>query len=157
MDKYITIGVTAAVFIVVSLVLHFYIPSRQLGLRVNQTDSLPYRVFTHAKADPNAFKYGDIVSFSHPYSKIPLAKLLMGLPGDTVKVDRNYVFVNDENLGEIKQEAPSGMRLTPITSGPIPAGYVFVYGEHVESFDSRYAEFGLIKIDDIQEVLCPIY
>ena len=33
---------------------------------------------------------------------------------------------------------------------PVPEGYAFVVGTHPNSFDSRYKEFGLVKISDIQ-------
>lgn len=42
-----------------------------------------------------------------------------------------------------------GDPLTPLRAERIPAGYVFVAGDHPRSFDSRYEEFGLVPLDKI--------
>lgn len=43
-----------------------------------------------------------------------------------------------------------GRPLTPLISQVIPQGYVFVAASASGSFDSRYAEFGLVKFEHLQ-------
>lgn len=53
-------------------------------------------------------------------------------------------------IGKQKKSAKDGRRLNPIKPGVIPTGKVFVVGDHERSFDSRYAELGLIPETDLQ-------
>lgn len=97
------------------------------------------------------------VSFEHPDSKIPLAKQVKGLPGDHIVIVGDQLFLNDEHLGKILEKSRSGHAMTPIEEGRIPEGFLFLQASHKESFDSRYAEFGLIPVSSIKERLWPIF
>ena len=54
------------------------------------------------------------------------------------------------------EKTSDGKPLTPISATSVPEGYVFVAGDHPNSFDSRYEEFGLVPIEKIwgKAVLC---
>ncbi len=95
--------------------------------------------------------------FDHPLSPIPLAKRVIGLEGDQIAISEMELYINGESFGKILPKCSLGKELNPLSEGYIPQGYFFAYADHPQSFDSRYAEFGLIPIDQIQELLWPIF
>ncbi|MBY0292581.1 MAG: signal peptidase I [Alphaproteobacteria bacterium] len=109
-----------------------------------------------------SFKRGDIVLISnHPISYVrekPLAKRVLGFPGDRIVWDKEKLKIESKNaesqitlstilplLDKTKEDQP----LTPLSVAIVPEGYLFVAGDHLRSFDSRYKEFGLVSIDKI--------
>lgn len=80
------------------------------------------------------------------YRKYTFVKYLAGVEGDRVKRVEENVYINDELVCKI----PSNNNLTPIDDMVIPKGYVFVKGTHADSLDSRYKEFGLVKISSLK-------
>jgi conjugal transfer pilin signal peptidase TrbI len=71
-------------------------------------------------------------------------KYVKGIPGDVVSWEGNDFFINGQKMGAYKPVSKEGMPLTKGFSGVIPYGYYFVWTPHVDSFDSRYGEIGLI-------------
>ena len=69
--------------------------------------------------------------------------------GDVIEVRGRRIYVAGVFVGEAKPFAQSGRPLEAIESQVIPAGYVFMSGEHIDSYDSRYAEIGLIPRERI--------
>jgi len=123
--------------------------------RINITNSLPYYVFT---ASPITSVERDMfVSFSHSLSERDLIKQVVGLPGDKISILNQHVVVNGRDCGSIQETSPSGMPLSPIKEEIIPEGYLFVHATHSLSFDSRYAEFGLVSKEWLKERVCPIF
>lgn len=129
--------------------------------RLNASHSLPQTLFL---AVPSHFPFekGKIISFNHPDLMIPVGKILLGIPGDRISVKKGdssetILCLNDEEIGTIKTVSKSGKTYTPIHEGIIEEGCYFVYAPHPDSFDSRYAEFGLVKEEWITEVLWPIF
>jgi conjugal transfer pilin signal peptidase TrbI len=53
-------------------------------------------------------------------------------------------------IGPLYPQTKSGEALTPLKSPIIPKGFVFLKGTHPFSLDSRYEEFGLVSVNDIQ-------
>ena len=49
----------------------------------------------------------------------------------------------------LQEKTSDGKPLTPISATSISEGYVFVAGDHPNSFDSRYEEFGLVPIEKV--------
>ena len=93
-------------------------------------------------------KVGDRVLFEPPDSvgsRVPYTKTVRGLPGMTVTVgaDRT-VFLDGEPVGRAKTHALDGRALAAIAPGVIPDGHYFLYADHPDSHDSRYAEIGLV-------------
>lgn len=121
------------------------------GIRINGSESLPQRVFL-SRIRKNAPERGDIVSFKHPLEEKIVAKEIAGLPGDEIRIEKGRVFVNDLDIGDVITD-----KMHPIAEGVIGEGFLFARGKHERSFDSRYAEFGLVPIACIREVLWPIF
>jgi conjugal transfer pilin signal peptidase TrbI len=71
---------------------------------------------------------------------------LVGLEGDEVRNIDGQIFVGFQKVGAAKKTE----LLTPIKSKIISKGFAFVAGTHEDSLDSRYEEFGLVKLSDIQ-------
>ena len=138
----------AAIYILVSDYIN-------IGIRRNFTDSLPYTFFISTRLPE--LKHEMFVSFDHPSSSLPLAKQVIGLPGDEIKVIDHEIYINGRLYGYIHEKSPSNKTFHPIKEGAIPEGHVFVYSPHFYSFDSRYAEFGLIEIAKLRERLWPIF
>ena len=96
---------------------------------------------------------GDDVIFDSPEAlraPVPYLKTVRGLPGDRVTVDNDgWVSLNGEPLGRAKARALDGRSLQPIAPVVIPPGRYFVFADHVDSHDSRYAKVGLVPRDRI--------
>ncbi len=118
------------------------------GWRINVTGSLP-GVFYRVSKDPAR---GDYFQFCPPFvvaalpdarpgepacqGKMPLIKRVVAVPGDSVSVSENGVWINGVLLSDSR---PRRFDL-PVAWGEhvVPPGYVWVAGEHLDSFDSRY-------------------
>jgi signal peptidase I len=115
----------------------------------------------------NSIQHGDVVYIKDFYpeyvGKKDLAKRIIGLPGDKIVAGLKDLKVIPQKLAshdtlhlplldKTKDEKP----LTPLKVHSIPEGYVFVAGDNLRSFDSRYEEFGLVPMDKIwgKAVLC---
>ena len=98
--------------------------------------------------------------------EIAFVKRIIGMPGDSLSRDKERLCV--ASLPQIhKPDSPffsprsriqslplldrtkDGRPLTPLKVDTVPPGYVFVAGDHVRSFDSRYEEFGLVPMDHL--------
>lgn len=121
------------------------------SIRWNLTESLPYKVFLGSTLF-SEYKVGDVISFKHPKFQAPLAKIIVGVPGDKVSVKDGSIYVKSINRGKVLLE-----KHPPIQNQTIPHGHFFVWTEHPESFDSRYQPIGLIKQEDILEKLWPLF
>lgn len=95
---------------------------------------------------------GDIVSIEghtpHYVGAHIFAKRILGLPGDRIIRKKHSLKIGDQVLPLLTQ-TKEGQPLTPLSLKVVPQGYVFVVGDHPRSFDSRYEEFGLVKIENI--------
>ncbi|MFK7991655.1 MAG: signal peptidase I [Sandaracinaceae bacterium] len=127
--------------------------------------------------------HGDVVIVHSPADNIDIVKRVIGLPGDTVEVRDDVVYVNDEaimsrsgltcmrdgmtepncewteeRLGEHDWHT-SHSPLTPPSSEPlvtVPDGHIFVMGDHRDrSNDSR--DIGMIPSNRIKGRAMAIY
>ena len=82
-----------------------------------------------------------------------VVKYLLGVAGDHIEVQGNSVFVDTRRgrfyVGQCKTRGRLGDPLTPIASGEIPPGYVYMWAPHPDALDSRYAVMGLVRADHI--------
>lgn len=89
---------------------------------------------------------GDVIVFPAPLSPDEdYIKRIIGLPGDHIRVEGGYVYVNDVPIEEPYIKSPP---LTPMAEVIVPEGSVFVMGDNRNvSSDSR--SWGPLPIDDI--------
>jgi len=119
-----------------------------LGYRValSKSESLDTAIFLVSPFDERP-QSGELVYFrapQNPYFDGPVIKRVVGVPGDTIEVRDRQVYVNGRDVGRAKSLTRTGEPLNPIQLQTIPDNHVFVAGEHIDSYDSRYAEFGLV-------------
>lgn len=89
------------------------------------------------------YKRMDIVVFE--YKKERLIKRVIGLPGETVRIEDNKLYINNELVDDY---SPYVKTANYNLSSIIPEGYYFVLGDNrYNSSDSRI--IGLIKKEDI--------
>lgn len=95
-------------------------------------------------------KRGDIVSLDYEDTKY-LIKRIIGLPGETVKIANNQLYINDKIYEEeylANDLNYDDFSLTDLGYSKIPEDMYLVLGDNREnSLDSR--EIGLIKKEDI--------
>jgi conjugal transfer pilin signal peptidase TrbI len=116
---------------------------------INFTPSLPYTLLVIDKRA--AVGHQDLVAF--PYAGHALAgrvagitmlKRVVGMPADSILVDRRNVSVAGHYVGHALFKTSTGEPLVPVSPGVVPDGFLFVAGDHPMSFDSRYREFGFV-------------
>jgi conjugal transfer pilin signal peptidase TrbI len=128
------------------------------NLRINYTKSLPYYLFMSCPLNPKEhLTKNSYVGFTHVNKKTKIAKKIIGIPGDKVTIHGNEFWINDTNYGSLRSQTSKNIALIPIEEKIIPPGYLFVYADHPQSFDSRYQAFGLVAINQIEEQLWPLF
>lgn len=139
------IAIWVLCYLLVALVLFFGARgiSSLVQVSVNQSESLPQRAFLFVPVDKIARE--NYVSFDNAWSHKNLIKQVAGIAGDKVEIIDGEVWVK-RYIGPLQPTTREGKPLTRIAPGKIPEGYVFVASPHERSFDSRYAEVGLVPI-----------
>lgn len=100
-------------------------------------------------------KQGDIIVLSTKAVDDPIIKRVVAVGGQTVSIDysKNKVYVDGKEFdAPIKEAMTESMSGRPMLKLPVkvPAGCVFVMGDNRnDSFDSRFAEIGIINDKDI--------
>jgi len=105
-----------------------------------------------------SIKRGDIVSIQ---GHIPqyignynFTKRVVGLPGDQIIESQTHLTLKAQNGAfsitlPLLAQTKEGQPLTPLSHDVVPEGHIFVIGDHLRSFDSRYEEFGLVPLKKI--------
>ena len=149
-------------FIIFAVVVAGTVIPRRIGIIL--TPSLAHRIFWVSK-DPQQVGRGDYVFFEdaelakavgkpeHPN----IFKIIRCDEGDTMTVDaEKRFFCNGESLGVAKDYSLKGENMQYFAfNGKIPKGFMFVMGEHKDSYDSRY--FGLKEKSRVRAKLYPIF
>ena len=140
-----------------SLLLWLLYANTRIVIAASQ--SLPHRVYVVIKGSTP--QKGDIITIQdHRVSGkvVPhLTKRLRGIEGDRISIQDGVVSVNQDTIGSLKIKTRFGTSVHPIRAKVIPKGYVFVQSDHPHSFDSRYQEFGLVKVDQIVGRSIPLW
>ena len=90
----------------------------------------------------------DVVVFD--YKKDRLIKRVIGLPGETVEIKDNTLYINGEEVSDYKDDVKTADYELNVV---IPEGYYFVLGDNRGvSADSRM--IGLISEDDLKGTIC---
>lgn len=118
------------------------IPTLQNGDRL-VTSSLFYTV------EP-----GDIVVINRDEGQEPLIKRCIAVAGQTVDIDfdAGIVYVDGQPLEEDYVNTPTNRHAGNLIDFPctVPEGHIFVMGDNRNnSLDSRYAEIGMIDLDNV--------
>ena len=141
---------------------------------VTTTPSLNKRIFFIIKSKQiGKLKTGDYVMFSllksKPESDLPpkLVRMIKDdgedsqikkigcAAGEEFKNIGNEFYCKNRLIAKAKEYSLGGERLKKFEfSGKIPKGNMFLVGDHVDSYDSRY--FGFIKAKDIIATLYPL-
>lgn len=123
---------------------------------------LPYSLYAVEKNPAYHIKRGDIVMFiAHRMEPVlpdgaRIGKLVIGLPGDQVKINEGQLFLNGDYWGTVALGARKfGKQLNSwdrtYVLGP---DEFFVYGSEPRSWDSRF--WGPVKRDEILALAHPI-
>ena len=91
------------------------------------------------------------------YHGFELIKQVKGGFLDKVTLNNNAVYINNQYIGEVKRQSLIGETLEAIGELTIPENKFYVSGLSVDSFDSRYSNFGLIDADNIIGVAIPVW
>jgi len=106
----------------------------------------------------SSIKRGDIVSIQghtpHYVGDHIFTKRVVGLPGDWIIRNKTHLTLKAKNgafsiILPLLTQTKEGQPLTPLSLEVVPQGYLFVTGDHLRSFDSRYKEFGLVKREKV--------
>ena len=133
-------------FITVCVAIGMTIPRY---LTISTSTSLKQRVFWLVKTpDLARITVGDYVRVPHTdaitgWKSIMLLKRVTCIENDNLRVDtdKNY-FCNEAYLGRAKDRSKAGVPVANFKfNGPIPAEMLFVMGDHIDSYDSRYIGF----------------
>lgn len=109
------------------------------------TDKISYRIHPP--------KRGDVVVFHSPQDeRVDFIKRILGVPGDTIKVEKGYVYLNGTKIQEDYVNDPgqvlAGKFLRESSEIEVPPGQYFVMGDNRNhSSDSR--EWGFVSTGGI--------
>ncbi|WOB11132.1 conjugative transfer signal peptidase TraF [Piscinibacter gummiphilus] len=138
-----------------------------LPILFNWTDSLPYSV-AYVDYTSKSLSRGDFIVYAfsgeaaqRDYPGLlhqPFFKRIVGVPGDQVTTKDRDVFVNGTFVGRAKTHTKDKkLQLQPIGSVLIPPGHFYVQGTSPDSFDSRYANSGLVSASDVAAKVHPLF
>lgn len=149
------IGKAAIRIGIFSIILYGFATYTQLLENVSESlDDMRYLLVLKS----TKVKRGDIVSIQGhtPYyvGDHIFTKRVIGLPGDLVIRNKTHLTLKAQNGAfaitlPLLTQSKEGQVLTPLSLNVVPEGYLFVTGDHLRSFDSRYEEFGLVPMKKI--------
>lgn len=154
------IGATARagswLLIVVAMIVAAVSMQGRYKVAVNRTASMDGRLFV---VDGAGVSEGDllgaVVAFRFDGSRWGYpddalwAKRVAGLPGDAIEVRGADVWVAGRKVAALSEGVMGRGGVSPVGASAVPAGSVFVVGGNEDSLDSRYAEFGFPRIDEL--------
>ena len=146
-----TIKLVAVILVILFLMIYVVSITQVVGNSMNST-LIDGDVLILSKANYRFFdiKRGDIISLDYEDTKY-LIKRVIGLPGDTIEIKDNILYINgevyEENYLDKGLEYPD-FSLSDLGYDTIPEDMYLVLGDNREnSLDSR--EIGLISKDSV--------
>lgn len=123
--------------------------------------SLPYKVYWLIKDRNFTPQKNQLVAmYEHDTKYVhdtKFIKIVGGVFGDRIKIIDEQMWINDNLIGKLRTHTNGHKPLTPINNQIIPPGWIFVYATHINSFDSRYMEFGLVNVNKIIGKVKPLW
>ena len=139
----VVIAVVLAILINKFLIFKVYIPSSSMEPTLNVGDNL----FVTRVYNPEKLHRGDIVVFESKELNETVIKRLIGLPGDTIKIDGGVVYVNGKKLDEPYVKNP----MDTYGEYKVPEGKYFFLGDNrANSNDARFWKNPYIDGSDIR-------
>ena len=145
--KYLAV-IVGVLFIVIYVVTLEQVVGPSMYPTFNEGDVVVLNKFVYRFKD---VRRGEIISFKNSGSKY-LIKRVIGLPGETVEIKNNKIYIDDKALNEyyIKNIDMEDFSLSDLGYDKIPQDMYFVLGDNRRnSQDSRDPKIGLIKKSDI--------
>jgi signal peptidase I len=143
----------AAVFIIVFLFQPVRVEGTSMLPRLEDSDRIFINKFVYHLTK---VERGDVVVFRYPrHQEESFIKRVIGTPGDRIRVDHGFVFVNGQKLDE-PYVPPTYRDNRSMPELTVPAGEYFVMGDHRNiSYDSR--DFGAVDVDLIYGKAALVY
>lgn len=111
------------------------------------TESVKYHVLVRVPGEAHKGDYVNIALYHESIDKaqaVKLTKRVACVAGEVLKYERGAHWCNAQYLGAVLKRDTQGVPLPEFAwNGPVPEGKVFLTGDHVRSFDSRY--FGFVN------------
>ena len=131
---------------------------------VTTTPSLKYRVFflKNISDDASKIRKDDYVLFNmstgyiNNGKRFDAIKKVSCVSGEYLTVkDKNY-FCNGQFIGHAKDVSSIGKPVNNfLFDGQMPEGMIFVTGDHIDSYDSKY--FGFVRRKDVKAIASPMF
>ncbi len=131
-------------------------------IAVTMTPSLDKRIFFIKEKNPTEVRKSDYVLFTCDFSRVDpefptvAIKRVACTAGEILRTQGNVYFCEGESIGMAKDVSLGGERVAKfVYDGVIPEGYIFVAGDHRDSYDSKY--FGFLRKRDVQAIVYPLF
>ena len=130
-------------------------------LMVTSSPSLKYRLYYRSETVPKTVHNGDYISFQRTDSlinggrKFAATKRAVCVEGENLRVSGFDYYCGDKYLGTGRDHLRDGRKLQHfVFNGPIPKGKFFAFGDHPDSYDSRY--WGFLGTEEATERVTPL-
>jgi len=130
-------------------------------LMVTTSPSLKYRLYYRGEVAPKTVHNGDYISFQridpliNGGKKFAATKRAACVEGENLKVVGFDYYCGVKYLGTGRDHLHDGRKLQHfVFNGPIPKGKFFAFGDHPDSYDSRY--WGFLGTEEATERVIPL-
>lgn len=143
--KLVAAAFAAALLINHTLIVNAVVPSESMESTISPGDRIIGNRLAYIFSEPER---GDVILFAFPNNESKqYVKRIIGLPGETVRIDDGTIYINDVPLDEpYLNETPVGN----FGSFDVPEESYFVLGDNRnDSFDSRFWNDPYVHADQI--------